>query len=112
MKIKIRNIDWEVKLSDTQGAVLEGNLGMCVYMQNEMHIAKNSKPDTRVETLYHELVHALLSESHYNMILKDALGDKYELFVSNLGDVIQNLDWKNVSSIADIIYSGNKWNRE
>jgi len=100
MKIKIRNTNWEVVKSDTQGSVLEGNLGMCVYMSNEIHIAKNAKKDTRVETLYHELSHAILAESHYNVIIKESLGDKYELFVSNLGDIIQNINWENVKKIA------------
>jgi len=100
LKVKIRNSNWSVILGDTQDCVLEGNLGMCCYMQNELHIAKNAKKDMRVETFYHELSHAILAESHYNVIIKEYLGDKYELFVSNLGDVIQNMNWENVKKIS------------
>lgn len=106
-KIKIKDNHWEIRLASRTSHELAGNLGMCCYDVDEIYIADHLKPDSRAQTLYHELSHAILSESDYNDLIRDGLGDNYERFVNNLGSILQNIDWDNVKDVEENIRNNN-----
>jgi len=89
-KINILGCVWDVKYVEHNNPVLDGNRGFCVYRKDSIYIDKTLSKQQLEHTLYHELTHALLAESGFNIDCKDALGNYYEHFVDSLSKCIRS----------------------
>lgn len=81
----INKIEWDVKFVPANNDVLDGNQGMCCYRTSTIYICETLKPSEMRFVLFHELAHAVLAETDYNIEIKEGLGNNYEKFVSLLG---------------------------
>ena len=91
LKININNIDWDIKYVPENSDVLDGCRGMCCYRTSTIYVTNNLKPSETNRALFHELAHAVLAETDYNLEIKEALGDNYEKFITLLGDRINDI---------------------
>lgn len=75
-KIKVRNIVYKVSLQDKvfddDGNSAWGTTG---YAECEMNILKSLPYQKQVETLFHEITHAILEQSRYDICNDESIVD-------------------------------------
>lgn len=95
--IILNKIRWDIKIVPDNSDVLDGHRGMCCYRTATLYIAESLKESEKIFTLFHELAHAVLAETDYNVEIKEGLGDNYEKFVSLLGariiEVVEQIEF-------------------
>lgn len=92
MAIKINRHDWSVQLAPQFHEMVQGNLGMCHYDKRSIFVSKDIEhKDMLVDTIYHELSHALLEETTFNTQITNTLGDYYENFIDLMGQCLRDL---------------------
>jgi hypothetical protein len=89
--VNINNIDWDIKYVPENCDVLDGCRGMCVYRSSTIYVTNSLKPSEKLRALFHEIAHATLAETDYNIEIKEALGNSYEKFITLLGDRISDI---------------------
>jgi len=67
-------------------------MGCCHYERRKIFVADDLEGETKNHTLKHEMAHALIEETHFNGVIKEKLGDYYEVFIDSLGRVLMDTD--------------------
>lgn len=68
------------------------NRGRIWYERLEIYIDKDLPKTLKIQTVYHELAHAICEETSFNDMLMEKLGDNgYEIFIDSLGKTVMNL---------------------
>lgn len=95
MKININGSDWDIIETVDDGKVqedlMEDKNGLCCYRTQNIYIKKDMKIAEKKKVLFHELTHAVLSETGYNEDIRKGLGEHYEKFVDLMGSRIIDL---------------------
>lgn len=95
--IILNKIKWDIKIVPENNDVLDGNRGMCCYRTATIYISESLKDSEKIFTLFHEIAHAVLAETDYNIEIKEGLGPNYEKFVSLLGarmiEVVEQIEF-------------------
>ena len=79
MIIDLRGIWWEIKAIPAASPELDGNCGMCYYCSRQIFVDNNLAFSKFIETIYHELTHAMLDNTTFNTLMKEM--PMYESFV-------------------------------
>jgi hypothetical protein len=97
MQITINNLDYDVQMSDKNDKDIgDGVRGIILYEELIIKLLKTLPDELKVETLYHELCHALCEQSSFNNMLMEKLGDNgYEIFIDSLSKALYTLVHKN-----------------
>lgn len=99
MKVNLGDINYDIVMTDKLDKDLCGestNRGICYYEELRILLDKELPDDLKVQTLYHELAHAILEQTSFNSMIEDELtGPMYEVLIDNLGKSIASLVHKN-----------------
>jgi hypothetical protein len=102
-KIKICNAEYEIVFRPLKDAVFNGcsEIGKCDGINYIIYIAEDMPSNRKIQTLIHELIHALLNEANYSRIIHNKLGEFEEPFVEAMEKPLLSLFIDN--DINDII---------
>ena len=106
MKVKLDNVNYTIEMTDKTNKDLGDNTRGIVYYEDlKILLDKNLPDDLIIQTLYHEISHAMCAQTSFNDMLADKLGDNgYEIFIDNMGkllyDIIHNNDMKTLERKA------------
>ena len=90
-KIKLSNTEWTINMVEPTDPILDGNQGYCIYRNDAIYVANNLTCQQIKNAIAHELAHALLAESGFNVKVKEFFKEDYEIFVDNLSKPLRNL---------------------
>lgn len=83
---KLGAVNWDIEINDKKTAGAEA-LGLCSYIEARIYIAENARgkvvnKEVQEQTLYHEVIHAMLDAIGYDEIGED------EKFVNSMGTLL------------------------
>lgn len=100
-KFKINKNSWVCKIVKDCGQLFDVGdniecFGMTVFPERAVYLSKTyNKGDVEIplkfveETLWHELAHTIIFETHFNEQLQGTLKESYETFIDSLGSVLK-----------------------
>lgn len=106
MQIKLNNVKYDIKMTDkTDKDLGDATRGIVYYEDLRILLDKNLPEDLIIQTMYHEISHAICAQTSFNDMLVDKLGENgYEIFIDNMGkllyDIIHNNDMKTLERKA------------
>lgn len=84
-KIKIGKTSWKVNFVKAENIQIPNNeYGCTLFKKGEIYIDKDLKPDILEQTLLHELFHAILCESGFEIKTSQVFGEMYETFIDSV----------------------------
>lgn len=102
MKLKLRNVNYDIKMTTKLDKDLDDARGKIFYEELKILLDKDLPNDLKIQTLYHEIAHAICDQSFFNDVLLEKLGDdEYEIMVDSIGTLLY-----------DIIHSNNMFDVE
>ena len=96
-KLNIWNFSYDINTTSQNNAELgEDNRGRIWYEKLTIWVDKELPNELKLQTLYHEIAHAMCEQTSFNGMLMDKLGDNgYEIFIDSLGKVLYDIINKN-----------------
>jgi hypothetical protein len=96
-KLTHGNVSYDIKATTQSNAELgEDNRGRIWYEKLAIWVDKELPDELKLQTLYHEIAHAMCEQTSFNGMLMDKLGEHgYEIFIDNLGKVLYDIVKKN-----------------
>lgn len=88
MKINIKGTNYRVRFlpkNKFNSDEYREHMGYCDYNKKEIQVRNDLKPEDMLETLYHEMIHALLDETGAASIISDDLN---EILAESIGKEI------------------------
>lgn len=97
MKVILNNVGYNIIPTDkTNKDLSENNRGIIYYEDLNILLDKNLPSELLIQTLYHEVCHAICEQTSFNNMLGDKLGENgYEIFIDNLGKLLYDIIHKN-----------------
>lgn len=96
MLVNVGPVNYEVIKTDRLDEDLGDDRGIILYEDLIIKIEKEMPKDLKIETIYHELSHAICEQTSFNSIIEKKLGNAmYEVFIDNMGKALYNLTHNN-----------------
>jgi Zn-dependent peptidase ImmA (M78 family) len=95
MKVNLGDINYKIIMTNKLDKEISGdepNRGICYYEELKILLDKDLPDDLKIQTLYHELSHAILEQTSFNSMIETELTEPmYEVLIDNLGKAIASL---------------------
>lgn len=100
--LKLSNVHYDIDLTTKRNKDLGDDCrGITRFEELKILLNQDMPKELIIQTMYHEIAHAMCEETSFNDMLMDKLGDNgYEIFVDMMGrllyDIIHNNDMKKI----------------